>query len=83
VNHREEFPLCAYLLLTSEGETSYAFVLDVDEDRFDRAHPATVKFSPERCIEIPSHALHGFVALTSTLRAWTFWVLDDRELTLR
>ena len=74
--------LGTHLLLTTECEASHALVLDVGEDGLHRAHPATVKVPSEWCVELPSHALHGFIALAATLRWSTLWMFYDRELTL-
>jgi hypothetical protein len=77
-----KLPLLTHLLLTSKGEASHALVLDVGENGFDGTHRAIIKFSPERCIELPSHSLHSIVALASTLRSLAFRMLTDREQTL-
>jgi len=83
VHHRKELPLCTHLLLTTECEASHALVLDVGEDGLQRAHPAAVKLASERCVELPSHALHGFIALAASLRWSALWMFYNRELTLR
>jgi hypothetical protein len=82
VHHGKELTLRIHFLLTSKGEAAHALVLDVGKNGFNRSHSATLKFASERYIELPSHALYGFVAFTSTLRSLAVKIFEDCELTL-
>ena len=83
VHHREQVPLGTHFALTTKREASHALVLDVGENGFPCTHPVAVKLASEGCIELPSHALYGVIALAATLRWSALWMLYDRELTLR